>query len=159
VKIRIQRAAQADIPTIIRIEKASFAAGAWKREDFLRYFSQPERSIFLVAAVDGKVTGYVIGFTTGTRAEVDSIAVSPSRRGLGIAGRLMIRLKQMLRRRGVTTVSLAVRLNNPAAIGLYRKLGFRRERRINDYYEDGAPAWRMKASLVSSPSACSRRDR
>ncbi|HWF10884.1 MAG TPA: ribosomal protein S18-alanine N-acetyltransferase [Bryobacteraceae bacterium] len=135
------------MPAIVRIEKASFGAGAWKREDFLRYLFDPERSIFLVAAADGKVAGYVIGFITGTRAEVDSIAVTPSRRGVGIAGAIMTRLRQMLQRRGVTTISLTVRVNNTAAIGLYRKLGFRRERRINDYYEDGAPAWRMKSAL------------
>src|ERR1700688_4541831 len=38
-------------------------------------------------------------------------------------------------------MTLMVRLDNPAAIGLYRKLGFERERRINAYYDDGAPAW------------------
>ena len=46
-------------------------------------------------------------------------------------------------------MTLMVRLDNPAAIGLYRKLGFERERRINAYYDDGAPAWSGSRTLAS----------
>jgi [ribosomal protein S18]-alanine N-acetyltransferase len=47
----------------------------------------------------------------------------------------------------VLTMTLTVRLDNTPAIALYRKLGFARERRINGYYDDGAPAWRVRMSL------------
>jgi ribosomal protein S18 acetylase RimI-like enzyme len=101
-----------------------------------------------VASAGGRVAGYAIGYLYNTRAEIDSIAVSPARRRLGIARTLIVRLKRMIRRRGCASLSLSVRLNNIGAIELYRELGFRRERRLSDYYKDGAPAWRMKASLV-----------
>jgi ribosomal-protein-alanine N-acetyltransferase len=103
--------------------------------------------LFLVAVKCEAIAGYAIAMHNQTRSELDSIAVSPSQRGGGIAAALLNRLIVLLRRRGISTMSLLVRLDNAPAIELYRKLGFRRERRINGYYEDGEPAWRMRASL------------
>ena len=146
-KLIIRRATGHEVPGIVRIEKASFGRDAWERDDFLDYLAEPESCIFLVAVTGGVVAGYIIGFYEHNRAEVDSVAVSPSHRGLGIAAALMARLMSLLRRRGFSTLKLTVRLDNAAAIALYQKLGFSRERRINRYYEDGGPAWRMRASL------------
>lgn len=143
----IRRATGDDIPAILRIEGASFGRDAWERDEFLDYLFEPETCIFLVAVMGGLVGGYIIGRQNQTRAEVDSVAVKPSHRGQGIAAALMARLVSLLRRRGFSTLKLTVRLDNAAAIALYRKLGFSRERRINRYYEDGVPAWRMRASL------------
>jgi len=142
--MRIRRAHPDDLPSILRIEKRSFARDAWDRELFLGYFAHPKQSLFLTATLDGSVAGYVIAVHGRTRAEVDSIAVAPRRRGRGVAGALLRRVIYLLRKRGFNTVSLNVRIENKPAIKLYRKLGFQRVRRINEYYEDGAPAWRMR---------------
>jgi ribosomal-protein-alanine N-acetyltransferase len=142
--ICIRRARSSDIPAILRIEKKSFGGDAWDREAFVDYLAQPDRSVFLVATIKGKIVGYALAFHAKTRAEVDSIAVAPAQRGQGVAVALMKRIVFRLARRGFKAVSLSVRLENEAAIRLYRKLGFRRIRRINSYYEDGAPAWRMR---------------
>jgi len=146
-KLVIRRAAWSDVPAILRIERASFGRDGWERELFRDYLAEPGKCIFLVAETAAAVAGYIIGSCAQDRAEVDSIAVSPAHRGLGIATALMTRLMKLLRRRGVTTLKLAVRLDNATAIALYRKLGFTRERRINGYYEDAAPAWRMRVAL------------
>ncbi len=146
----IRRARRDDIAAIVRIEKASFGRQAWTRAEFLDYIAEPEECVFLVAVTDGAVAGYIVGFGYRNRAEVDSIAVSPAHRNQSIATALMNCLKRILRRRGFTTLSLTVRVDNTPAIELYRKLGFARVRRINRCYEDGAPAWRMRTSLILS---------
>jgi [ribosomal protein S18]-alanine N-acetyltransferase len=140
----IRRAHADDLPAIVRIENSSFNRDAWDRDFFLAYLARPARSVFLVAAIDRRVVGYALAFQSRTRAEIHSIAVAPSQRGRGVAAALLRRTLTLLRRRGFETVSLNVRLENKAAIGLYRKLGFQRVRRVNGYYEDGAPAWRMR---------------
>ncbi len=145
--LSIRLATLADIPAIIQIESASFGRDAWEQDQFLEYLTAPGTCIFLVAVAAATVAGYILGSCSQNRAEVDSIAVSPAHRGLGIATALMGRLMRLLRRRGFVTLKLTVRLDNAAAIALYRKLGFTRERRINQYYEDSAPAWRMRVSL------------
>ena len=146
-RLSIRRAARDDLTAIMRIEKASFGPDAWERQWFAEYLSEPENCVFLVAARGEIVVGYALAVHNQTRSELDSIAVAPSHRGGGIAATLMNRLNAILRRRGVLTITLMVRLDNAPAIALYRKLGFRRERRINGYYDDGAPAWQMKMPL------------
>jgi [ribosomal protein S18]-alanine N-acetyltransferase len=144
----IRRAGIDDLPAIMRIEKQSFDRDAWDRKLFLDYFAQSDRSAFLVAAIDHEVVGYALAFQSQSSAEIHSIAVAPSARGCGVAVALMRRILALLRRRGFHTVCLNVRLENKAAIGLYRKLGFERVRRVDGYYEDGAPAWRMRRSAA-----------
>ena len=101
-----------------------------------------------MAAIDRRVVGYALAFHSETRAEIHSIAVAPADRGRGIAVLLLKRIIASLRRRGFGIISLNVRLENKAAVGLYRKLGFQRVRRVNNYYEDGAPAWRMRRHFL-----------
>jgi ribosomal-protein-alanine N-acetyltransferase len=140
----IRRARSADLPSILRIEKTSFAGDAWDRALFLNYFDQSDRSVFLVSTMNHAVVGYALAFHGGNRAEIHSIAVEPKWRGQGFAIALLKRVLSALRRRGFRTVYLNVRLGNKAAIGLYRRVGFQRVRRVNGYYEDGAAAWRMR---------------
>jgi ribosomal-protein-alanine N-acetyltransferase len=147
--LSIRRACPADLPSILRIETKSFAHHAWDRATFLDYLARPAQSIFLVAILDRTVTGYALACHTPARAELHSIAVAPSHRGKGIAVALLRRVLATLARRGFPTVSLNVRLENKAAIQLYQKHGFRRVRRVNDYYEDGAPSWRMRRRPIS----------
>ncbi len=146
-KLHIRPATRADLTAIVRIEKASFGRDAWERKSFLDYLSESENCFFLTALKGKTIAGYALAVHNQKRAELDSIAVSASHRGHGIAAALMNRLTALLRRRGVCTMSLMVRLDNAAAIALYRKLGMKRDRRINGYYDDGAPAWRMRVYL------------
>ena len=140
----IRQARHDDLSSILRIEKKSFGIDAWDREMFLHYFAHPDRSVFLVATINGLAVGYVLAWHGIIRAEIHSVAVTPAHRGKGVAAALLERSIRRLRRRGFGSVSLNVRLENSAAIGLYRRLGFQRVRRVNGYYEDGAPAWRMR---------------
>jgi ribosomal-protein-alanine N-acetyltransferase len=140
----IRRARLDDLPAILRIERKSFAHDAWDRDQFLDYFAQSDRSLVLTATINGIVVGYAVGFHGQTRAEIHSVAVATTHRGHGVATALLERVIGLLRKRGFRTVSLNVRMENRAAIELYRRLGFQRVRRVNRYYEDGAPAWRMR---------------
>ena len=140
----IRRACHRDLPSILRIERKSFARDAWDREQFLDYFDQSDRSVFLTATINGIVVGYAVAFHGQNRAEIHSVAVAPAHRGQGVAMALLKRVIGSLRNRGFGTVSLNVRMENRAAIRLYSRLGFHRVRRVDRYYEDGAPAWRMR---------------
>ena len=98
--VTIRRARADDLPSILRIEKRSFGCDAWVRKVFVDYFALPARSVFLAAIIDREVAGYVLAFHGETRAEIHSIAVSPARRGQGVAAALLKRVIGLLRRRG-----------------------------------------------------------
>lgn len=140
----IRRARVDDLSPILQIEKKSFDRDAWNRELFLDYLNHSTQSVFLVATIGQEVVGYALAFHSRTRAEIHSIAITPAQRCRGVAVALLKRIVASLRRRGFETISLNVRLDNKAAIRLYRKFGFERVRRVNGYYEDGSPAWRMR---------------
>ena len=94
-----------------------------------------------------RTLGYAVAAQRQSTWALDSIAVFPKARGRGIATRLLQRVISILLKNEARSLSLMVRRDNLEAIRLYRKLGFQRLRRIEDYYEDGAPAWRMRLTL------------
>lgn len=103
---------------------------------------------FLVAETEGKVVGFVIGLKEGwSWGHLISIAVHPEFRGRGIGRRLMEECLARLRSKGVKRVRLEVRVSNRRAIELYRKLGFRVEDLLPNYYRDGEDAYLMVLEL------------
>lgn len=109
-----------------------------------RNLCQDNRDLMLVARVGNRTVGYVMGEYNPRGAEVISLAVAPAYRSRGIGRRLLRRLLLRLERNGVVRVFLMVRESNDVAIALYRSLGFRRVRRVPEYYGDGETAIRMR---------------
>jgi ribosomal-protein-alanine N-acetyltransferase len=140
----IRRARHNDLPLILQVEEKSFARDAWDSEVFLDYLARPANSVFLVATANRVVVGYALAAYGGTGAEIHSVAVTPEHRGRGVGAALLTRVIGLLQRGDAPLIDLTVRLENHAAVHLYKKLGFERVRRVDGYYEDGAPAWRMR---------------
>ena len=98
-----------------------------------------------------RLAGWAVGLLRrhGPRARSGrfyALAVHPDFRGRGLGERLARRVLDRLRRRGARTFSLEVRDPNPAAQGLYRRLGFRPAGELPDYYGPGLPGLRMRKS-------------
>jgi [ribosomal protein S18]-alanine N-acetyltransferase len=142
----IRRFEKADLPGILRIERASFGRDAWPREAFLEYASAaPEW--FLVARVTGRIAGYGIATLTRHGAELDSLAVLPRYRRQGIAAALLKVTMRKARRAGARVISLMVRRKNHVAIKFYRSLGFVRVATVANYYGAGRAGWRMRMPI------------
>ncbi|MCL7418872.1 MAG: ribosomal protein S18-alanine N-acetyltransferase, partial [Halalkalicoccus sp.] len=132
--------------SVYRIEKASFPQ-PWPFSAFEGFLGEPG---FLVAFSDD-VVGYIVADSVPNHGRaighVKDLAVSPTRRGEGIARRLLSEALSTLARQGVDWVKLEVREDNDPARSLYRAFGFERRRRIPRYYADGEPALVMIRSL------------
>jgi ribosomal-protein-alanine N-acetyltransferase len=99
---------------------------------------------FLVAELNGKVVGYVIGVVRwGATGHILAIAVDPPYRRQGIGAALAAGIMGRLRAKGVREVRLEVRKSNRGAQQFYRKLGFREQEEMPRYYEDGETAIAM----------------
>ncbi len=96
---------------------------------------------FLVAEVDGKVVGYVIGVIRWEmKGHILAIGVDPLYQKQNVGSALMKQIIGRLHERGVKIVRLEVRKSNVKAQRFYLKLGFRPRGEIPYYYEDGETA-------------------
>ena len=93
-------------------------------------------SLWLVALENGTVAGYVGSQTVMGETDMMNVAVAPEFRRRGIAGALILRLVEELRRTGSHCLTLEVRSSNAPAIALYEKLGFSQVGRRPNYYRN-----------------------
>lgn len=117
------------------------ARDACSREYFFRV-AQADRQEFLVAELDGKIIACAGAEIANDTAEIESLAVDPEYRRVGVAKILLAKLLDAVIKRGATFIVLEVRPSNKAAIELYKSFGFQIVEREKNYYwnED---AWIM----------------
>ena len=145
---RIRHAMPADLPALVALERRAFSTDHLSPRQYRHHLGNP--AALVLAAVDG--TGLlgkaVVFFRKGSDiARLYSIAVDDAARGRGIASVLLHAIERGVRKRGCARLRLEVRQDNPGAIRLYEKLGYRRFAAIAGFYEDGADAWRYEKRL------------
>jgi ribosomal-protein-alanine N-acetyltransferase len=144
--IRVRNAKPYDMNTVLDIEKFCFPDPYPMSLLSRLYFTHPEG--FLVAEVDGKVVGYLIGtLRWGASGHVMAIGVYPEYRKRGVGTALMVQILDILRMSGARSARLEVRKSNNAAQLFYQKLGFKLGEEIPHYYEDGETAIVMSREL------------
>lgn len=138
-----------DLEAICRLEVACFEWDRFSRRQLAHLLSRAHASTWVVIDENGSVAGYgtVLFRRNSHNARLYSFCVHPSARGSGLGRGLAERLERDARERGMHRLTLEVRADNRAAIGLYRRLGFLPRRWMDDYYSDGCAAWQMDKSL------------
>jgi len=147
--VPIRTAKRADLPALVAIETASFTSDRLSRRS-LRYFLTAPNAGIVVAEFRGVPAGYaLVVLRKGSAvARLYSIATDPDFRGRNLGLALLRAAEKLARKRGASFMRLEVRCRNRRAIALYERRGYRRFGRIDDYYEDGAPAFRYEKALV-----------
>ncbi len=143
--MRIRLIKADDIHQVISIEHESFQHPY--PADVVTFLYEKYGDTFLVAEQGGTVLGYIAGITSWKEGHIVSLAVLPSWRNKGIATELVEELCNVFRNHSKRRVKLEVRVNNRAAINLYGKLGFEKQRIVKNYYENGEDAVMMKKRL------------
>jgi len=151
----IRRFEPADLDRVMEINRICLPEN-YSPSFFMSIFEEfPET--FVVAEEAGEVVGYAMcrvehrfGFGLpggGKRGHLISIAVLPDFRRKGVASTLMGEVMKALVGYGCGDLFLEVRASNVGAVRLYRKLGFKLERRIRYYYADGEDGYVMSRRL------------
>ncbi|GAA1786731.1 ribosomal protein S18-alanine N-acetyltransferase [Agromyces lapidis] len=83
----------------------------------------------------------------GDQGDIQTIAVDPAARGIGLGRGLMHALITESRRRGVAQLFLEVRSDNPIARSLYESLGFVEIGVRRGYYRHGVDAIMMQLAV------------
>ncbi len=147
--LRLRSAAEADLDAIERIEAASFAHDRASRRQ-LQHAVRAPTILCLAADRDGTVEGYaIVELRRGARvARLASLAVAPEIAGRGVGRALLAAAEAGVRARGCDRLRLEVRPDNAPARHLYDRAGYTRFAEVEDYYEDGASAWRYEKRLA-----------
>lgn len=173
----MRRARVGDLGRIMRLERATFTDDAWP-EEAMRREIEGEHGYYLVAvddeaeaarsgeadgiehgvdgdALDPGLLGYagLLAPRGGEQGDIQTIAVTPAARGMGLGRGLMHALITESRRRGIRYLFLEVRADNPIARNLYRSLGFEEIGVRPRYYRNGVDAVHMRLEV---PGAVTR---
>jgi len=92
--------------------------------------------LFLVAELDGRIVGSVLGGFDGRRGLVYHLAVDPHYRQHDIGSRLMEELENRLRAKGCLRAYLLVTKNNPQAMQFYERHGWARMEYLDAFGKD-----------------------
>ncbi|PSJ61278.1 GNAT family N-acetyltransferase [Pseudaminobacter soli (ex Li et al. 2025)] len=143
----IRPARKDDVDALMALELAVFVTDRISRQSFRRMVSSLTASL-LVADQPGGILGYcAVLYRTGSKsARLYSLAVAPNSGG-GQGRALLAAAEQAARDRGCTSMRLEVRRDNPRAIALYEKNGYRPIGSKPGYYADGMDALRYAKPL------------
>ena len=140
----IKRMTSSDISQIAGIDKEAFNK-PWNEQDFKDELKK-DHAYYFTAELDGKTVGYGGIWCVYETAELIRIAVAPSSRGRGAAGKIMEHILVFAAEKGCEKMMLEVRESNEAARGLYKKYGFS-EISVRKGYYDGEDAVIMQKEL------------
>lgn len=144
----IRAATPADLDALVALEERCFSLDRLTRRNF-RHLLTRAHAETLVYERDGQLAGYaLLLFRRGTPlARLYSIATDPAWRGRGIGEALVRAAEQASLAREALLMRLEIRKDNPASIGMFRKLGYRPFGEYVGYYEDEQDALRFQKYL------------
>ncbi|MCR5176692.1 MAG: ribosomal protein S18-alanine N-acetyltransferase [Anaerovibrio sp.] len=139
--ISFRRMLPEDADAVAEVEKLCFAT-PWSRESFWRDASSSD-TYYLVAldeSADNKIIGYVGCWILAYEGSITNVAIAPDYRRKGIGRKMLLKLIEEVKLRGVTALTLEARISNMAAIKLYEGLGFKSVGQRPKYYSNPVEA-------------------
>lgn len=150
---RLRLASHKDLEALCRLEHVGFATDRFAPRQF-HYLLTKARATTLVLDWEGGVRGaaIVLWRSGAMLGRLYSIVVDPAYRGRGFAGLLLEACERACRARGCDRLGLEVRVDNQDAIAFYRRHGFEVVKRLDGYYERGAPGLKLVKHLGATGS-------
>ena len=163
MSVLMRRAKVDDLDAIMRLERATFVDDAWSGEAMRRELEGPHGYYLLAVDEEAedperRLLGYagMLAPAGSGQGDIQTIAVAPFTRGIGLGRGLMHALITQARRRHVAELFLEVRADNPIALTLYESLGFVEIGVRRRYYRGGVDAILMRLAVpaaVTRPAA------
>ncbi len=119
----IREMEDADLDAVSSIEAECFSR-PWTREAFSDSIHRDD-TVFIVAADEAGIAGYVGMYVAFGEGEITNVAVSPLRRRQHIGCALIEGIGDIAEADNMSSIILEVRASNTAAIGLYTRYGYR----------------------------------
>lgn len=139
--LHIEPAEPRDADAVANLHAKSFYRG-WPRQDIEAYLIDRDTPTLVACDARRRVAGFAMLRLLGDDVELMTIAVAPKFRGKGVGEALLRACFEDLMMTAGKRMVLEVAADNPAAIRLYRKLGFQKISERKGYYAraNGEPA-------------------
>lgn len=147
---RPRRATPADLDSLLALERATFATDRISRRQWRRYLASTSTSVLVIGPTGDIHAATVVFYRRNSRsARLYSLAVRDTDRATGLGNMLLAAAEVRAHTHGCTAMRLEVHTDNPWAIKLYERRGFRRLARLRGFYENGADAWRYVKTVTT----------
>lgn len=148
MNVRIRAALAADIDALVAIENTAFSTDRISRRSFRLLIENDTAAVLAADRGTGPLGYCVVLYRRGSAvARLYSIATAADVAAQGIGRILLEAAEDAAYENDRLILRLEVREDNPRAIALYEKNGYRRIGQEPDYYEDGATALRYEKML------------
>lgn len=139
--ITFRRMVPEDADALAVVEKKCFAV-PWSREAFWRDASNTDAYYLLAidTAQNDRIIGYVGCWILAYEGSITNVAIDPEYRRQGIGRKMLLKLIDIVKEKGVTALTLEVRVSNAPAISLYEGLGFKSVGQRPKYYTNPVEA-------------------
>jgi ribosomal-protein-alanine N-acetyltransferase len=148
MELVIEDASIRDLDRLYEIESECFLEEAFSKAQIAQLLKD-YNSISLVARVVEDIVGFLISTVYADRkalhGHVLTIEVLPTHRRSGVGKALLDEVENIFRQKGVKSLTLEVREDNVAAIGLYRRLGYEVVGQLRNYYGSAHGIYLRKA--------------
>ena len=148
MELVIEDASIRDLDRLYEIESECFLEEAFSKAQIAQLLKD-YNSISLVARVAEDIVGFLISTVYADRkalhGHVLTIEVLPTHRRSGVGKALLDEVENIFRQKGVKSLTLEVREDNVAAIGLYRRLGYEVVGQLKNYYGSAHGIYLRKA--------------
>lgn len=124
-----------DIPQVQLVERKCFTT-PWSRSIFISEVTRNDNAVYIVAEIGERIVGYAGIWVILDEGHITNVGVHPDFQRQGIGQGLMEYLTICAVARGVTCMTLEVRVSNYGAQALYTKLGFAPSGIRKQYYQD-----------------------
>lgn len=121
----------------------------YTKHTFEYLLNEPRTLSYRVVSAEGDLVAFAfVMVNEAAAAHLTTIGVAPEHRRRKIAARLLAHIEKALRKRGIATLMLEVRVSNAEAQDLYRQSGFLVVQRINKYYNNGEDCFLMMKCIL-----------
>lgn len=137
MELKIESASIGHLDRLYQIERECFDKEAFTRQQ-IAYLLKDYNSINLIVRINNEIAGFIIGVIYYERnaqaGHILTVDVAPAYRHKGVAQKLLQEIEKIFKEKGSRASHLEVREDNIAALGLYKKLGYKRIAKLKNYY-------------------------
>ena len=150
MSISVRQATVNDLEELYEIERECFTVEAFTKEQIMLLL-QDSNSVSLTAQTNGEIAGFIIGLIQHIRGvktgHICTIDVAVKHRRKGVGEKLLKEIEEIFARKGVKICYLEARVDNVAALELYRKQGYAEIEKLDNFYRKDVHGVRLQKRL------------